>query len=148
MLNTCGVNRESPGRTGNDRRGTGNNRNIQTPAELRQRPGCRLWWPGGAPVNAGRVPVKLRYIGKPAHCQDATGIHRGSAWELRATTVLNRGVDVALPGCDSGIAPLSGGGVTVYRDSAGTLPAFTGARLGHYRRQPWLLRGFTGLNRS
>ncbi|KAH3717160.1 hypothetical protein DPMN_059940 [Dreissena polymorpha] len=51
------MNRESPGRTGNDRRGTGNNRNgtgnnrdgtvappgpIQTPAELRQRPGeCR-----------------------------------------------------------------------------------------------------------
>ncbi|KAH3796348.1 hypothetical protein DPMN_149916 [Dreissena polymorpha] len=51
------MNRESPVRTGNDRRGTGNNRDgtgnnrdgtvaaagpIQTPAELRQRPGeCR-----------------------------------------------------------------------------------------------------------
>ncbi|KAH3854026.1 hypothetical protein DPMN_096565 [Dreissena polymorpha] len=51
------MNRESPGRTGNIRRGTGNNRDgtgnnrdgtvpqpglIQTPAELRQRPGeCR-----------------------------------------------------------------------------------------------------------
>ncbi|KAH3754908.1 hypothetical protein DPMN_189588 [Dreissena polymorpha] len=51
------MNRESPGRTGNDRRSTGNNRDgignnrdgtvppsgpIQTPAELRQRPGeCR-----------------------------------------------------------------------------------------------------------
>ncbi|KAH3818571.1 hypothetical protein DPMN_120292 [Dreissena polymorpha] len=50
------MNRESLGRTGNDRRGTGNNRDgtgnnrdgtvasgpIQTPAELRQRPGeCR-----------------------------------------------------------------------------------------------------------
>ncbi|KAH3814005.1 hypothetical protein DPMN_142481 [Dreissena polymorpha] len=51
------MNRESPGRTGNDRRGTGNNRGgtgnnldgtvalpgpIQTPAEIRQRPGeCR-----------------------------------------------------------------------------------------------------------
>ncbi|KAH3856064.1 hypothetical protein DPMN_098644 [Dreissena polymorpha] len=48
------MNRESPGRTGNDRRRTGNNRDgngnnrdgtvappgpIQTPAELRQRPG-------------------------------------------------------------------------------------------------------------
>ncbi|KAH3719831.1 hypothetical protein DPMN_062715 [Dreissena polymorpha] len=48
--NTFGMNRESPGRTGNDRRGIGNNRNgtgniqnstvsppgpIQTPAELR-----------------------------------------------------------------------------------------------------------------
>ncbi|KAH3713706.1 hypothetical protein DPMN_073503 [Dreissena polymorpha] len=50
MFNTSGINRESPGRTGNDRRGTGNNRDgtvappvpIQTPAELRQRPGeCR-----------------------------------------------------------------------------------------------------------
>ncbi|KAH3774952.1 hypothetical protein DPMN_176347 [Dreissena polymorpha] len=51
------MNRESTGRTGNDRRGTGNNRDgtgnnrdgtvappgpIQTPTELRQRPGeCR-----------------------------------------------------------------------------------------------------------
>ncbi|KAH3710061.1 hypothetical protein DPMN_069527 [Dreissena polymorpha] len=58
------MNRESPGRTGNNRCGTGNNRDgtgnnqdgtvappgpIKTPAELRQRP-------GGAPVNAGRVP--------------------------------------------------------------------------------------------
>ncbi|KAH3817233.1 hypothetical protein DPMN_118765 [Dreissena polymorpha] len=57
MFNTSGMNRESPGRTGNDRRGTGNNRNgignnrdgtvvppgpIQIPTELRQRPGeCR-----------------------------------------------------------------------------------------------------------
>ncbi|KAH3705460.1 hypothetical protein DPMN_080534 [Dreissena polymorpha] len=56
--------RESPGRTGNDRRGTGNNRDgtvappgpIQTLAELRQRSGCRRC-SGGAPVNAGRVPV-------------------------------------------------------------------------------------------
>ncbi|KAH3874505.1 hypothetical protein DPMN_037750 [Dreissena polymorpha] len=54
------MNRESPGRTGNDRRGTennrdgfGNNRNgtvaqpgpIQTPAELRQRPGGALVMP-------------------------------------------------------------------------------------------------------
>ncbi|KAH3833396.1 hypothetical protein DPMN_106703 [Dreissena polymorpha] len=59
------MNRESPGRTGNDRRGTVNNRNgtgnnrddnvappepIQTTAVLRQRP-------GGAPVNAGIVLV-------------------------------------------------------------------------------------------
>ncbi|KAH3848289.1 hypothetical protein DPMN_090648 [Dreissena polymorpha] len=59
------MNGESPGRTSNDRRGTGNNRDgtrnnwdgtvappgpIGTPAELQQ---C----PGGAQVNAGRVPV-------------------------------------------------------------------------------------------
>ncbi|KAH3835550.1 hypothetical protein DPMN_108903 [Dreissena polymorpha] len=57
MCNTSGMNRESPGRTSNDRRGTGNNRDgtgnnrngtvssaghIQTPEEVRQRPGaCR-----------------------------------------------------------------------------------------------------------
>ncbi|KAH3712372.1 hypothetical protein DPMN_072072 [Dreissena polymorpha] len=65
MFNTSGMNRESPGRTGNDLRGTWNNRDCtgsnrdgtlappgpkHTPAELRQRP-------GGAPVNAGRVPL-------------------------------------------------------------------------------------------
>ncbi|KAH3828437.1 hypothetical protein DPMN_130399 [Dreissena polymorpha] len=64
------MNRESSGRTGNDRRGTGKNRNgtgnnrggtvapsgpKKTPAELRQRPGCRLLCPCGAPVNAGIV---------------------------------------------------------------------------------------------
>ncbi|KAH3748104.1 hypothetical protein DPMN_182541 [Dreissena polymorpha] len=51
MFNTSGMNRESPGRTGNDWRGNGNNRDgtgnnwdgtvalpgpIQTPAKLRQ----------------------------------------------------------------------------------------------------------------
>ncbi|KAH3843019.1 hypothetical protein DPMN_116526 [Dreissena polymorpha] len=56
MFNTSRINRESPGRTGNDWRGTENNRDgtgnnrggtvapsglIQTPAELRQRPGSR-----------------------------------------------------------------------------------------------------------
>ncbi|KAH3858726.1 hypothetical protein DPMN_101353 [Dreissena polymorpha] len=58
MFNTSGMNRESPGRAGNDRRGTGNNRDgivapprpIQTLEELRKRP-------SGAPVNAVRVPV-------------------------------------------------------------------------------------------
>ncbi|KAH3780004.1 hypothetical protein DPMN_157813 [Dreissena polymorpha] len=67
--------RDEPGVTGwnaNDRRGTGNNRDgignnrdgtvappgpIKTTAELRKRPGCRWWCPGGASVNAGRVPV-------------------------------------------------------------------------------------------
>ncbi|KAH3693172.1 hypothetical protein DPMN_192574 [Dreissena polymorpha] len=76
----------SPGRTGNDRRGTGNNRDstvappgpIQTPAELRQRPG------------------ECRYLRKQALCRHATGIHRGSAVALPATTgvkpgLLNRG---------------------------------------------------------
>ncbi|KAH3791527.1 hypothetical protein DPMN_145015 [Dreissena polymorpha] len=50
MFNTSGINRESPERTGNDRRGIRNNRDgtvappgpIQTPIELRQCPGeCR-----------------------------------------------------------------------------------------------------------
>ncbi|KAH3857924.1 hypothetical protein DPMN_100619 [Dreissena polymorpha] len=65
MFNASGMNRESPGRTGNDRRGTGNNRDgtgnnqdgtvtppgpVQTPTELRQRH-------VGAPVNTGRIPV-------------------------------------------------------------------------------------------
>ncbi|KAH3774341.1 hypothetical protein DPMN_175721 [Dreissena polymorpha] len=68
-----GRHREQPER---HRSSTGN---IQTLAELRQRP-------GGALVNAGRVPVKLRYISKPALCRDATGIHRGSAGALPATT--------------------------------------------------------------
>ncbi|KAH3775833.1 hypothetical protein DPMN_177240 [Dreissena polymorpha] len=61
---------------------------------------------------------------------------------------LNWGVAVALPGSYAGIAPVTAGGVTVYRGSAGTLPAFTGAPPWHYRRQPWLCRGFTGINRS
>ncbi|KAH3746926.1 hypothetical protein DPMN_181344 [Dreissena polymorpha] len=34
------------------------------------------------------------------------------------------------------------------RGSAGTLPAFTGAQPGHYRRQPGLCRGFNRINRS
>ncbi|KAH3778286.1 hypothetical protein DPMN_093919 [Dreissena polymorpha] len=46
------------------------------------------------------------------------------------------------------IAPVSLGGVTVDRGFAGTLPAFTGAPPGHYRRQSGRCRGFTGINRS
>ncbi|KAH3793798.1 hypothetical protein DPMN_147320 [Dreissena polymorpha] len=61
---------------------------------------------------------------------------------------LSRGVAVALPGSDAGIAPVSTGGVTVDRGSAGTVSAFTGASPGHYRRKPGLCRGFTGINRS
>ncbi|KAH3856197.1 hypothetical protein DPMN_098780 [Dreissena polymorpha] len=56
--------------------------------------------------------------------------------------------------------------MTVYRGSAGTLPAFTGAQPGHYRRKPGLCRdaadfhrcstgalpglcrGLTGINRN
>ncbi|KAH3838916.1 hypothetical protein DPMN_112333 [Dreissena polymorpha] len=45
-------------------------------------------------------------------------------------------------------SPLSASGVTVYRGSAGTLPALTGAQPGHYRRQPVLYQGFTGIKRS
>ncbi|KAH3850981.1 hypothetical protein DPMN_093457 [Dreissena polymorpha] len=58
---------------------------------------------------------------------------------------LNRCVAVALPGSDAGIAPVSAGGVTVYRGSTGTLPAFTLAPPGDFRRQPWLCRFSPGL---
>ncbi|KAH3884494.1 hypothetical protein DPMN_008475 [Dreissena polymorpha] len=66
------MNQELPGRTDNDRRGAGKNRDgtrnnrdftvappgpIQTSAELRQHPGCRWWCPGGTPLNSGKVPV-------------------------------------------------------------------------------------------
>ncbi|KAH3839141.1 hypothetical protein DPMN_112565 [Dreissena polymorpha] len=54
MLNTSGMNLESPGRTGNDRHGTRNNWDGTTPEELRQFPGCHWWCPGGARVNDGR----------------------------------------------------------------------------------------------
>ncbi|KAH3716557.1 hypothetical protein DPMN_059281 [Dreissena polymorpha] len=42
-----------------------------------------------APVVAGFAPSPgiATVIGKPAPCQDATGIHRGSAAALPATTV-------------------------------------------------------------
>ncbi|KAH3734438.1 hypothetical protein DPMN_040878 [Dreissena polymorpha] len=61
---------------------------------------------------------------------------------------LNRGVAVALLVSDAGIAPVSAGGIMVYRGSAGTLLAFTGAHPGHHRRQPWLCWGFTRINCS
>ncbi|KAH3838995.1 hypothetical protein DPMN_112413 [Dreissena polymorpha] len=55
----------SPGRTGNDRRGTGNNRDgtvalpgpIQTPAELRQSIGSHLWWSGECRQSSGIATV-------------------------------------------------------------------------------------------
>ncbi|KAH3860358.1 hypothetical protein DPMN_023256, partial [Dreissena polymorpha] len=53
-----------------------------------------------------------------------------------------------LPGSDAGIALVSAGGVTVDRDSAGSLPAFTGAQPGHYRRQPGLCRDAAGFHRG
>ncbi|KAH3822854.1 hypothetical protein DPMN_124646 [Dreissena polymorpha] len=50
---------------------------------------------------------------------------------------------------------MSAGGVTVYQGSAGMLPGccrdaagFHRGSPGHYRRQPGLLLGFTGINRS
>ncbi|KAH3719765.1 hypothetical protein DPMN_062637 [Dreissena polymorpha] len=81
-----------------------------------------------------------------------TGAPPGHYWRRQGC---NRGVAVALPGSDAGLDTVSAGGVTVYRGSAGTLPAFTGApttgampgrcRLspGHYRRQPGLDRDKT-----
>ncbi|KAH3690202.1 hypothetical protein DPMN_194002 [Dreissena polymorpha] len=54
MFNTSGMNQELPGRTDNDRLGTGNNRDFNTfPVEPRSSTGN----PGGAPVHPGRVPV-------------------------------------------------------------------------------------------
>ncbi|KAH3857901.1 hypothetical protein DPMN_100517 [Dreissena polymorpha] len=53
----------------------------------------------------------------------------------------------SLPGYDADIAPLSAGGVTVYRGSAGTLTAFTGVQPGHYRRQPELCWDAAGFHR-
>ncbi|KAH3709192.1 hypothetical protein DPMN_068654 [Dreissena polymorpha] len=98
--------------------------------------------------------ILLRYIRKPALCRNATGIHRGSAGALPATTGVKPGRCRSSAGSDAGIDTVSAGGVTVYRGSAGTLPALiealpatTGAmpgrcRLspGHYRRQPGLDR--------
>ncbi|KAH3728472.1 hypothetical protein DPMN_054429 [Dreissena polymorpha] len=54
IFNTSVLNRESPGRTGNDRRGTGNNRDctVAHPGPIRHRQSY-----GNAPVNAVRVPV-------------------------------------------------------------------------------------------
>ncbi|KAH3794460.1 hypothetical protein DPMN_147993 [Dreissena polymorpha] len=43
---------------------------------------------------------------------------------------------------------MSAGCVTVYRGSAGTLPAFTGAQPGHYRLQPGLSRDAASFHRG
>ncbi|KAH3889769.1 hypothetical protein DPMN_013832 [Dreissena polymorpha] len=61
MFNTYGMNRESPGRTGNYQRGTGNNRDstgnnrdgtVAPPGPIQTRQSY-----GNALVNAVRVPV-------------------------------------------------------------------------------------------
>ncbi|KAH3892814.1 hypothetical protein DPMN_016944 [Dreissena polymorpha] len=69
-----------------------------------------------------------------------TGVPPG---HYRRRPGLNRGVAVALPGSDAGIAPVSAGGVTVYRGFAGfhrgstwAFPATTGARPGLHRDKP------------
>ncbi|KAH3875316.1 hypothetical protein DPMN_038579 [Dreissena polymorpha] len=113
-------------------------------------------------MNAVRVPVLLRYIRKQALCRNATDIHRDSAGALPATTGVKPGRCRSSAGSDAGRDAVSAGGVTVYlgsagfyRGSTGALPATTGAMpgrcrlsLGHYRRQPELYQGFTGINRS
>ncbi|KAH3694248.1 hypothetical protein DPMN_081688 [Dreissena polymorpha] len=83
---------------------------------------------------------------RPARHREQPGRHWEQPGRHRSSTgaQLNRGVAVALPVSDAGIAPVSAGGVTVYRGSAGTLPAFTGAPPGHYRRQPLLCRASPG----
>ncbi|KAH3750500.1 hypothetical protein DPMN_185026 [Dreissena polymorpha] len=46
-----------------------------------------MWSPG----ECRQSPGIARFIGKPALCRDATGIHRGSAWSLPATTAIKPG---------------------------------------------------------
>ncbi|KAH3726018.1 hypothetical protein DPMN_177777 [Dreissena polymorpha] len=73
-------------------------------------------------MNAGRVPVLLRYIGKPALCRDATGesaFTGAPPGHYRRRPESNRVVAVALPGSDAGMATVSAGGVTVYRGAFG-----------------------------
>ncbi|KAH3812766.1 hypothetical protein DPMN_141205 [Dreissena polymorpha] len=96
---------------------------------------------GNAPVNAVRV-TKTGAL--PERHRHSPGHRRGITDD-----------DRALPGSDVGIDTVSAGGVTVYRGSAGTLPAFTGAQPEHYRRQLGLCRdaavfhrGTTGDNRG
>ncbi|KAH3817354.1 hypothetical protein DPMN_118887 [Dreissena polymorpha] len=92
-----GDDRDEQGKTGAPPGITGKDR--QRPVRHRKLPGRHqeqlgryrsfigLWQrPGGAPVNAVRVHLKLRYISKPALCRDATDIHRGSAEALSVTT--------------------------------------------------------------
>ncbi|KAH3888682.1 hypothetical protein DPMN_012722 [Dreissena polymorpha] len=84
-----------------------------------------------APGTIGTAPGTTGAAPKPALCRNATGIHWGSDGALPATTEVK----------------VSTGGVTVYRGSAGTLPAFTGAQPGHYRRHRGYaatLSAFTG----
>ncbi|KAH3709754.1 hypothetical protein DPMN_069218 [Dreissena polymorpha] len=85
-------------------------------------------------MKAVRVPVKLRYIRKPALCRNATGIHLGSAGALPETT------GVKLGRCYT----VSAGGVTVYR----ALPGRCRLSPGHYRRQPGLCRDAAGFHRG
>ncbi|KAH3841678.1 hypothetical protein DPMN_115151 [Dreissena polymorpha] len=122
---SAGDDRDEPGTTGNNRGSTRKSpgrakTTVAAPAATGTAPGTTGTAPprqsyGNSPVVAGVAPQ--RDIGKPALCRDATGIHRGSAWGLPATTAVKPG------------PPVSAGGVTVYRDSAGTLSAFTGAPL-------------------
>ncbi|KAH3734356.1 hypothetical protein DPMN_040795 [Dreissena polymorpha] len=145
------LNRDEPGhrkdrqRLAPHRDGTGNNWDgtvappgpIQTPAELRQRP-------GGAP---------LRYISKPALCRDATGIHRGSARALPATTGVKPGLPAVLrytgalpgrcrfsPGLNRGTTGDNRGSAGFHWGSSGTLPATTGALPGLHRDKPQPVR--------
>ncbi|KAH3720613.1 hypothetical protein DPMN_063513 [Dreissena polymorpha] len=61
MFNTIGMNRESPGRTGNNRGSTWNNRDGTVaptrPIRLRQRPGCRRWSPDECPHSPSIATV-------------------------------------------------------------------------------------------
>ncbi|KAH3724117.1 hypothetical protein DPMN_049924 [Dreissena polymorpha] len=58
MLNTSGMNRESPGRTGSDRHGTGNNRDgTGNSRDGTVAPAGPIQTYGNAPVNAVRVPL-------------------------------------------------------------------------------------------
>ncbi|KAH3703251.1 hypothetical protein DPMN_078282 [Dreissena polymorpha] len=74
-------------------------------------------------------------------CLDATGIHRGYAWALLATTAIKPRRCRSSAGVCCRYSPGDAGGVTVDRGSAGTLP-------GRCRLSPGLHLGITGDNRG
>ena len=104
--------------------------------------------PRWSPGECLQSPGIARFIGKLALCQDATGIHRGSAWSLPATTAIKPGRCRSSAGVCCQDSPGESRRSYGRPGFARTLPAFTGAPPGHYRRQPGLCRGFTGINRS
>ncbi|KAH3719519.1 hypothetical protein DPMN_062356 [Dreissena polymorpha] len=121
MFNTTGMNRESPGRTSNNRRGTGNNRDGTGTAPPRQSY-------GKAPVNVVRVP---KTGALPERHRHSMGLRRGITSD-----------DRALPGSDAGIDTVSAGAFT------GAQPGHYRQQLGLCRDAVGFHRGTTGDNRD